>query len=135
MYIYTPYQMLLPGLPVSSHSLHLISVSPFIDSMKLGNHAPIPHPIDLQHKPEPRTAHDHLERKIQIVKLHTACRRQPREQALGHGAEVRGQRAHVDEVAGVGGGRRVLFAGDQVVGHDEGLAGTEVAGVVEGDGG
>jgi len=76
----------------------------------------------------------HLEREIQVVKLHTPRRRQPREQALGHGAQIRRQRAHVDQVARVGGGRRVRLARDQVVRHDEGLPGPEVARVVEGDG-
>lgn len=37
------------------------------------------------------------------------------------------------EVARVGGGRVVSFAGYEVVGNDEGLAWAEVAGVVEGD--
>lgn len=102
--------------------------------MKLRNHTPIPHPIDLQHKPEPGTAHHHLKRKIQIIKLHPPRRRQPREQTLRHRPQIRRQRAHVDEVARVGRGGRVGLARDKVVGHDEGLTGPEVARVVEGDG-
>lgn len=102
--------------------------------MKLRLHPPIPHPINLKLEPQPRTINRHLKRKVEVIKLDTARRRQPREEAARHGVEVRGEGAHVGEVARVGGGRVVGLAGDEVVGHDEGLAWAEVAGVVEGDG-
>lgn len=102
--------------------------------MKLRLHPPIPDPINLELKTQPRTINRHLERKVQVIKLDAPRRRQPREQAPRHGVQVRGEGAHVREVTRVSGGRLVSLAGYEVVGHDEGLARAEVAGVVEGDG-
>ena len=102
--------------------------------MKLGINPPIPNPIHLQLKPQPSTIHNHLERKIQIIKLYAPRRSQARKQRARHGAEVGRQRADMHQVARVSPRRLVGFAGDQVVGYDEGLAWAEVARVVEGDG-
>lgn len=103
-------------------------------SMKLGLHPPIPHSIHPQLKHQPRTLNPHIERKIQIIKLDPFRRRQPREQALGHGVQIRSRCAHVDETLAERVGRCVGVAGDEVVFYDEGLRGAEVARVVEGYG-
>lgn len=102
--------------------------------MKLRLHPPIPHPINLQLKTQPRTINNHLERKIQVIKLHAPRGRQTREQTPRHGVEVRRQRAHVYQVACVRHRRLVRVAGDEVVCYDEGLSRSEVARVVECDG-
>lgn len=87
--------------------------------MKLRLHPTIPKPIDLELKSQPRALDNHLEREIQIVKLDPARGSQACEEALGHGAQIGGQRADVDEVAGVGRGRvAVGVRGDEVVGYD-----------------
>jgi hypothetical protein len=102
--------------------------------MKLRTNNPIPNPIDLELKHQPRTVNPHIEGKIQIVKLHALGRRQPCKQGFRHAVQVGGEGAHVDEALAVRVGRDVGVAGDEVVFDDEGLAGPEVARVVEGYG-
>ena len=102
--------------------------------MKLRLHPSIPNPINLELKSQSRTINRHLQREVQIVKLHTPRGRQPRKQTPRHGVQVCCESAHVREVPCVGGGRVIGLAGDKVVRHNEGLARAEVAGVVEGDG-
>ena len=99
--------------------------------MKLRTNTPIPHPINLQLEHQPRTLTSHIQRKIQVIKLHPLRRRQSREQALRHRVQVRGQCADIDKTLLKGVGRRVRVAGYEVVFYDEGLAGPEVARVVE----
>lgn len=102
--------------------------------MKFRIHPPIPNPINLQLKPQPRTIDNHLEREIQVIKLDAPRGRQPRKKAPRHGAQVGRERADVDEVARVGLGRLVGLTRNQVVGDEQGLTRAEVARVVEGDG-
>lgn len=102
--------------------------------VKLGIYPPIPHPVNLELEPQPRTVDDHLEGKIQIIELNTACGCQSGEQMPGHRAEVRGQRADVHQIPSKSLGRLISLAGDEVVGDDQRLPRAEVAGVVEGDG-
>jgi hypothetical protein len=102
--------------------------------MKLRLHTPIPHPINLEFKHQPRTRYPHIEREIQIIKLDTLGRRQSRKQALGHAIQIRSKRAHIDQALAERIGRAFCVAGNEVVFDDEGLAGAEVTGVVEGYG-
>jgi hypothetical protein len=102
--------------------------------MKLRLHTPIPHAIHLEFKHQPRTRYPHIEREIQIIKLHTLGRRQSRKQALGHAIQIRSKRAHIDKALAERIGRALGVACNEVVFDDEGLAGAEVAGVVEGYG-
>lgn len=87
--------------------------------MKLRNNTPIPHSINLQHEPQPRTPDHHLEREIEVVELDPPRRRQTCEQALRHGPKVRSQRAYVDQIAGVGARWDGLVTCDQIVRDDE----------------
>jgi hypothetical protein len=102
--------------------------------MKLGLHAPVPHPINLELEAEPGAIDNHLERKVEVVKLDSARRRESREQAARHRAEVRRQRAHMDELTPVRRRWLVGLARDQVVRYHERLPGPEVARVVERNG-
>lgn len=97
-------------------------------------HTPILDPINPQLKNQPRTLNLHMQLEIQIIKLHPLGSRQPREQTLRHGIDIRRQRADFDELGAEGLGRRVGLAGDELVFDDEGLGGPEIARVVEGDG-
>lgn len=102
--------------------------------MKLGLYPPISHAIHLQLKAQTGAVHNHLQGKVQVVKLDAAGGGEAGEEAPRHGVEVRGEGADVDEIARVGLGWLVGVAGDEVVCDDEVLAWSEVAGVVEGDG-
>jgi len=99
--------------------------------MKFRLHTPIPHTIDAQLKHQSRTLYPHIEREIQIVKLDTLRCRQAREQALRHRVEVRGKCTHIDESLAEGVWCGFGVAGNEVVFDDEGLAGAEVACIVE----
>lgn len=119
--------------------ISLIDTSPLkptfshpMPSMKLRMHPPIPDPIDAQLKHQARTLNPHIEREIQIIKLDALCRRQPREQTLGHSVQVGSKRAHVDKPLA----KRIRchfgVAGYQVVFDGERLARPEIPRVVEG---
>lgn len=73
-------------LPVYSKLPHLV---------KVRLHPPVPDPVDLELEPEARAVDDHLEREVEVVELDAARRREPREEAARHGAQVRRQRAHM----------------------------------------
>jgi hypothetical protein len=99
--------------------------------MKLRLHTPISNLINLEFKHKPRTRNPHIERKVQIIKLDPLRCRQPREQPLRHRVQIRRQRAHVDESLAEGIRCGFDVTCDQVVLDNEGLAGSEVARVVE----
>lgn len=103
--------------------------------MKFRADGPIPNPINLELKDQPRTLNPHIQRKIQVIKLHALRRREPGKEAFRHGVQIRRQRAHIDEVLLVRLRGYVGVARDEVILDDEGLAGAEVACVVEGYGG
>lgn len=102
--------------------------------MELRTNSPIPHPINLKLKHQPRTLNLHIQRKVQVVKLHALGRRQAREQTLRYGVQICSECADVDQsfYVRIWGGVRV--AGYEVVFDDQGLTGPEVARVVEGYG-
>ena len=102
--------------------------------MKFCTDTPILDPIHPKLKHQARTLNPHIERKIQIIKLDALRRRQPREERLGHGVEVRSERAHVDEAFSEGVRRNIHIAGNQIVFDDKRLTGPEIACVVERDG-
>jgi hypothetical protein len=56
--------------------------------MELGLHAAVPHAVDLELEHEPRALNAHVEREVEVIEFDAFCRRQPREQALGHRVEV-----------------------------------------------
>jgi hypothetical protein len=101
-------------------------------SVKLRLHTPIFHSVHPQLKHQASTLYPHIQRKIQIVKLHTLRRCQAGKQAFRHSVEVRRQRTDVHEALtkGVRGGFGI--AGNEVVFDNEGLAGAEVPRVVKG---
>ena len=103
--------------------------------MKLRLHPSIPHSIHLQLEAQPRAIHNHLQREVQVIKLDSSRSRQSREEAPWDGIQVRRECAHMHQVPCIRRRRVVGITGDEIVGYDEGLAGTEVAGVMEGDGG
>jgi len=100
--------------------------------MEFCTNPPIPHPIHLQLKHQPRTLNPHIQREIQIIKLHSLRCRQPREQTLRHRIKIRSKRANRYEPLAIGVRCGFEVAGDEVIFDDEGLAGPEVACVVEG---
>lgn len=99
--------------------------------MKLRTNPPILHAIHPKLKHQPRTLNPHIQRKIQIIKLHTLTRRQPRKQALRHRIQVRRKRAHRNQPLPIAIRRDLGIACDEVVFHDERLPRAEVARVVE----
>lgn len=133
IYISHPSHANIQNYP-TVHHLYLTTF-PLPPLVKLRNNTPIPHPINLQHEPQPRTPHHHFEREVEVIEFDPPRRRQPREQALRHSTKVCRQRAHVDQITGVGARRSGLVAGDQIIGDNEGLSRPEVTRVMEGDGG
>lgn len=97
-------------------------------------HAPILDPIHPELKHQVRALDLHMQFEIQIIELNPLCRREPREERLRHGIEIRRQCADVDEILAEGIGRGVFIAADEVVLDDERLTRPEVARVVERDG-
>jgi hypothetical protein len=102
--------------------------------MEFCAHSPIPYAINLQLKDQARTLNLHIQRKIQVVKLHTLCCGKFSEQALRYGIEIGSKCAHVDKALAIGVWCSIRVACYQVVFNYEGLARSEVACVVEGYG-
>lgn len=101
-------------------------------SVEFGLDTPIPHPIHPKLKHQPRTLNPHIQRKIQIVKLHALRRRQSRKQAHRHSIQIGRKRAHIDQSLAERVGCSFGVACDEVVFDNERLTGSEVARVVEG---
>lgn len=102
--------------------------------MELCLYASVPDAVDLELEAEPGTIDYHLKGEVEVIEFDAACSCEPSEQGSRDGTEIRRQRAHVHEVAAVGHGRLVGVTRDQVVRHDEGLTGPEIACVVERNG-
>lgn len=80
--------------------------------MKIGLDTPILDPVDPQLKHQIRALDLHMQLEIQVVELDAFCRRQPREERLGHRMQISRQRADVDEILSESVGSLVVFAAD-----------------------
>lgn len=65
--------------------------------MELRLHNPISYTLHSKLKDQSRTLHTHIQRKVQIVKLNALARRQSRKQTPRHSAQIRLQRANLNE--------------------------------------
>lgn len=102
--------------------------------MEIGLYTPILDAIDSQFEYELCTLDLHVQLEVQVIELDPFGRRQTCEQSLRHGIQVGRERAHIDQVFVQSIRSFVAIATDQVVFDYKGLAGSEVAGVVKGDG-
>jgi hypothetical protein len=103
-------------------------------SVKLRLHTPVLNSIHPQLKHQASTLYPHIQREIQIVKLHALRCRQPGEEALRHRIKIRRKRTDIHEALAEGVWCGFRVAGNEVVFDDEGLTGAEVPCVVEGYG-
>lgn len=99
--------------------------------LKIRVDAAVANTVHLQLEPQARTVHDHLEGKVEIVKLYSPCRRQPSEQAARDGVEICCQFADVHQISRVCRWWLVGITGDQVVRDDQRLSRSEVPRVME----
>lgn len=82
------------GYPIPSN--HQCSTPPALVKIRL--HAPVSYPVDLELETEACAVDDHLEGEIEVVEFNAAGGSEAGEEAAGHGAEVRRERAHVGEI-------------------------------------
>lgn len=99
--------------------------------LELCLHTPILHTVYHQLKDQICTLDLHVQLEVQVREFLAFAGRQSGEQALGHRRKIRLQLADAHKAFIVGIGCVVILACDEVVFHDERLAGSEVAGVVE----
>lgn len=118
-----------------SGKLHMLiyGVSP-IDAflVELRLYTPISHPVHLKLKHQSCALNSHVQREIQIIKFHTLRCRKSGEQALWYRIQVSRERANIHQPLSERTWRSLGVARNEVVLNYEGLAGPEVARVVEG---